>query len=141
MAEFDESKHPRDEQGRFTNGGAKEYRQNTPHEEILRENNRPEKAYGFANKERKNTKDHRAHAKDMGFKNQDEYEKEAVSYWEKGEGTIYQGKRRGDFAKYNSKSQKYVVVSVDGYIKTFYKVSQKKFETILKQEGYEKWIK
>lgn len=34
---FDESKHPRDEDGRFTNGGAKEYRQNTPYEEITKE--------------------------------------------------------------------------------------------------------
>lgn len=37
MAEFDESKHPRDELGRFTNGGAKEYRQNTQYEDILSE--------------------------------------------------------------------------------------------------------
>lgn len=35
MAEFDENKHPRDEQGRFTNGGAKEFRQNTLYKEIL----------------------------------------------------------------------------------------------------------
>ncbi len=34
---FDESKHPRDESGKFTNGGAKEYRQNTPYEEITKE--------------------------------------------------------------------------------------------------------
>ena len=37
MVEFDENKHPRDEQGRFTNGGAKEYRQNESYEDILSE--------------------------------------------------------------------------------------------------------
>ena len=102
---------------------------------------KPEKVYGFANKERKNTAHHQKHMKDMGFKNQDEYEKEAVFYWEKGEGTIYRGKRRGDFAKYNPKTQRYVVVSADGNIKTFYQMSSKKFEEKKKQEGYEKWIK
>lgn len=35
MVEFDESKHPRDEQGKFTSGGAKEYRQNTPYEQLM----------------------------------------------------------------------------------------------------------
>lgn len=37
MAEFDESKHPRDEQGKFTNGGTIEYRQNTSYGDILDE--------------------------------------------------------------------------------------------------------
>lgn len=32
--EWDESKHPRDEDGKFTDGGAKEYRQNTDYKEI-----------------------------------------------------------------------------------------------------------
>lgn len=35
MAEFDESKHPRAEDGKFTNGGAKQYRQNTSYDEIV----------------------------------------------------------------------------------------------------------
>ena len=34
-AMWNEEDHPRDEQGRFTNGGAKEWRQNTPYEEIM----------------------------------------------------------------------------------------------------------
>lgn len=32
---FDENKHPRDEAGRFTDSGTKEYRQNTSYEDIL----------------------------------------------------------------------------------------------------------
>ena len=37
MAKFDESKHPRDEDGKFTSkDGSKEYRQNTNYGEILR---------------------------------------------------------------------------------------------------------
>lgn len=35
MAEFDESKHPRAEDGKFTNGGAKQYRQNTSYNDIV----------------------------------------------------------------------------------------------------------
>ena len=39
-----EEEHPRDEGGRFTNGGAREFRQNTSHKEILnRTTNEPEK--------------------------------------------------------------------------------------------------
>ena len=104
-------------------------------------NTAPEKAYGFANKERKNTKDHKAHAKEMGFKNQDEYEQAAILFWEKGEGIIYQGKRRNDFAKYNKRTKQYIVVSTDGYIKTFYLMAVKKFKSKEKQEVYEKWTK
>lgn len=37
MAEFDESKHPRDSDGKFTSkDGVKEYRQNTSYAEILK---------------------------------------------------------------------------------------------------------
>ncbi len=50
MAEFNERKHPRDDIGRFTKGGAKEFRQNTSYEEILRVSNYSEKAYDFAEK-------------------------------------------------------------------------------------------
>ena len=39
-----EEEHPRDEGGRFTNGGAREFRQNTSHKEILnRTTNEPKK--------------------------------------------------------------------------------------------------
>lgn len=102
---------------------------------------KPEKAYGFANKERKNTTHHQRHMKEMGFKNQDDYEHNAIFYWEKGEGTVYSGKRRDDFAKYNPKTQEYVVVDKEGNIKTFYKMTMKKFQDKKKQEGYEEWIR
>lgn len=36
MTEFDENKHPRNEDGRFTNGGAKEFRQNESYTAILK---------------------------------------------------------------------------------------------------------
>ena len=35
MAEFDESKHPRDKGGKFTDGSKTYYRQNASYEEIL----------------------------------------------------------------------------------------------------------
>ena len=34
---FEEKKHPRDEKGRFTEGGAKEFRQNTSYEKVLQD--------------------------------------------------------------------------------------------------------
>ena len=68
-------------------------------------------------------------------------EEEAIKFWEIGVGIIYQGKRRNDFAKYNKKTNEYVVVSKDGYIKTFYKMSLKKFIDKVKQEGYVEWKK
>ncbi len=45
MAEFDESKHPRDNDGKFTSkDGVKEYRQNTSYEEILGKNKKKKKS-------------------------------------------------------------------------------------------------
>lgn len=101
---------------------------------------KPEKAYGFANKERKNTKHHRNHVEELGFKDGDDYEQGAIFFWEKGEGKIYKGKRRDDFAKYNPKTQEYVVVDKMGNVKTFYKMTVKKFKHIQIQEGFEEWI-
>ena len=102
---------------------------------------KPERAYGFVNKERKNTSHHQKHMREMGFKNQDEYERESIRFWEQGSGTIYQGKRRGDFAKYDANTKRFVVMSADGYVKSFYQIAPKKFEEKKKQEGYEEWIR
>ncbi len=134
MAEFDESKHPRDEQGKFTNGnGATEYRQNTPYEQISGKLI-PEKAYGFANKQRKHTKDHVAHAQEMGFKNQDDYEKAACEFFNGDKGKLYFEPRRSRFYRYDEKSQR-MAVSSNGIIHTFLFYDKKKFEKVRKQEG------
>ncbi|MDE5667708.1 MAG: hypothetical protein K2I29_05655 [Clostridia bacterium] len=96
----------------------------------------PETVYGFANKKLKNLPDHIQHAKEMGFKNQDEYENAAAEFWNSPDGEIYYGSKRGRFAKYNEKTGEYAVVDVDGNLKTYYKISLKKFKRIKEQEGF-----
>lgn len=100
-----------------------------------------EKAYGFEDKKRKFSPDHIQHAKEMGFKHQDDYERAAMDFWNKGQGEEYYGSKRGRFAKYNEKTGEYAVVDKDGTLKTYYKISLKKFERIKNQEGFEKWKK
>lgn len=121
------------------NKGKTEYRQNTRYEEIVNDKVFPETAYGFANKERKYTKDHIAHAKEMGFKNQDDYEKEACRFFNSNEGELYYSERRDRFYRYDEKKERYVVSSY-GVIHTFMNVTKKKF---LKIEAEDKlvWIK
>ena len=102
---------------------------------------KPEKAYGFADKKRKNSPDHIRHAKEMGYKNQDEYEQAAIDFWEKGEGEIFYGNKRNRFAKYNSQTGEYIVVDPAGTLRTYYYLTPKQFLNKLKQEGYEEWEK
>lgn len=101
----------------------------------------PETVYGFANKKLKNSPDHIHHAKEMGFKNQDEYENAAAEFWNSLDGEIYYGSKRGRFAKYNEKTKEYVVVDKDGTLRTYYLLPKKQFEKKTKQEGFEKWKK
>ncbi len=100
-----------------------------------------EKAYGFVDKKKKNSPDHIQHAREMGFKNQDDYERAAIDYWNKGEGEIFYGTKRGRYAKYNEKTSEYVVVDKDGTLRTYYKIPSNRFKKIKKQEGLEEWKK
>ena len=50
----------------------------------------------------------------MGYKNQAEYEKAAIDFWEKGEGVVYYSRPRNTFYKYDVKTCKEVAVSPDG---------------------------
>ena len=93
----------------------------------------PETAYGFANKERKETAHHKAHAKEMGFKNQDEYEKAACEFFNSNDGKLYYEPRRKRFYRYDEKNQR-LAVSSKGIVHTFAIYTQKEFERIRKQE-------
>lgn len=97
----------------------------------------PKQVFGFG-KGRRDTKHHTRHMRDMGFRDAVEYEKTANRFWETGEGTTYYGNRRNNFAKYNPKTQEYVIVQGDN-VKSFYKMTQKQFEEYKKREGYEEW--
>ena len=94
----------------------------------------PKEAYGFLNKERLNTKHHRKHAEEMGFKNQDEYERAAISFWERGEGTVYISKLQPKFYKYDEKSECLFIISPNGIIHTFMKRTKRDFSKIIVQE-------
>ena len=138
MAEFDERKHPRKKDGKFAPKGNGESRK----AELERKYNDDlpliqippiEKATGFANKDRLNTADHIAHAKEMGYKNQKEYEKGACDFFNSNQGKLFFGKRRNRYFRYDKKSGK-LCVSSNGIIYTFLKYNLKKFNKIKEQE-------
>ena len=89
---------------------------------------------GFKDSKRKNTKHHKDHAKEMGFKNQDEYEKAALAFWKNGEGKYYFSKPRNSFYKYNEKTKEFLSVHVRGYTRTFMFKSKKAFEKLIREE-------
>lgn len=93
----------------------------------------PERAYGFADKERKNTAHHTAHAKEMGFKNQDEYEREACRFFNSNEGELYYSERRNRFYRYDEKKKR-LVTSSGGVIHTFMLITKKKMEDKIKED-------
>ena len=88
---------------------------------------KPEIAYGFANKERKGTAHHTAHAKEMGFKNQDEYERAACDFFNSDEGDLYYSERRKRFYRYDDKRH-WMCVSSGGIIHTFMIRTNKEFQ-------------
>ncbi len=94
---------------------------------------KPEIAYGFANKERKNTRHHKDHAKEMGYKNQDEYERAAVEFFNSDKGKLYYGNARDRYYRYNENTGEYAVSS-NGVIHTYMKKTKKEFERAKIQE-------
>lgn len=91
-------------------------------------------AYGFANKERKNTKHHQRHARGMGYKNQDEYERAAVDFFNGNQGKLYYSERRERFYRYDENTQKIAVCDSEGTIHTFDLRTPKEFEKIIRQD-------
>lgn len=133
---WDEDKHPRDSDGKFS-GKGQSYRANTSYSEIMDGAQSFPKDVPTASKfNRRDTKHHTVHAKEMGFKNQKEYEIAAVEFWNKDDGETFVGTKRNDYAKYNAKTEEYAVCRNDGIIKTYYKMNRKKFEKKKQQEGY-----
>lgn len=128
---FIESEHKRDERGRFAEMNTSALKKQ---QEILIDGIPPvEYAYGFASKEKLSTKHHQDHAKEMGFKNQSDYEREACRFFNSHEGDLYYSERRKRFYRYDRKTKR-MVASSDGIIHTFMVVSEKKFETKKKED-------
>lgn len=151
---FREDEHPRDESGKFTGkeGGAKSkteklreavniysddpvkdvrYRQNASYEDILKTGKpKLEKATGF---NRLETKHHKRHAKEMGFKNTKEYEKAAVEFFNSDRGKLYYSETRGKFYRYDEKT-KLFVSSSNGVVHTYDYVSKSDFQRKIRQD-------
>ena len=93
----------------------------------------PPQAYGFANKERKNTPHHKRHAEEMGFKNQDEYERAAVEFFNSDKGKLYYSNKRERFYRYDEKTGNFAVSS-NGIVHTFMRKTKKEFARTKQQE-------
>lgn len=138
MAKFDESKHPRDEDGKFTDGSKTYYRQNASYEDILATDKRASVANvpTAVKFNRLNTKNHIRHAKELGYKNQAEYEKAAANFFSSTRGKLYIDLRLKKFYRYEEKTRLLAVVDGDGGICTFHRVENKNaFIRKIKQEG------
>lgn len=154
--QFDESKHPRDKDGKFTDGnrttkeaydsrdtfgnmlrnmpqGAKERVTELRSETGDTKRPEPEKAYGFANKERRETAHHVTHAKEMGFKNQRDYERAAVDFFNSSRGKLYYSERRKRHYRYDEKTGE-LSVSSNGIVHTYMKLTKKDFQRIMVQD-------
>lgn len=85
---------------------------------------------------RLNTKNHIRHAKELGYKNQAEYEKAAADFFSSTRGKLYIDLRLKKFYRYEEKTRLLVVVDGDGGICTFHRVENKNaFIRKIKQEG------
>ena len=93
----------------------------------------PEKAYGFANKERQNTKNHVNHAKEMGYKNQRDYERAAVDFFNSSRGKLYYSELRERYYRYDEKTGE-MAVSSNGIIHTYLKRTKKEFQRAVVQD-------
>ena len=160
---WDENKHPRDSIGRFTfkskleefdwiySSDPKIYEHNTSSVNLIGLNffakeskslpqqkniaPPPREVYGFANSERLNTDHHKRHAKEMGFKDQKQYEKAAIEFWKNGKGKVYYSPYRDRYYKYDSKKELFISVDIQGTIHTFMISDNKRFNKKIKEEN------
>lgn len=130
MAEFDESEHPRGKGGKFTDG-TKGYDSRDDFKRVI------DRATGkvlstvsvpsAAKFNRLNTKNHIRHAKELGYKNQAEYEKAAADFFGSARGKLYIDLRLKKFYRYEEKMRLLVVVDGDGGIGSFYRTESKTY--------------
>lgn len=90
-------------------------------------------ATGFANKERKNTKHHLRHAREMGYKNQDEYERAGIEFFNSNRGKLYYSEKRKRYCKYDFRTNEFVSVT-NGIMHTYMLKNKKEFEKTKQQE-------
>lgn len=91
---------------------------------------KPPKAYSF---NRLNTKHHKDHAKEMGFKNPKEYEAAAVEFFNSDRGVLYYSEARNRYYRYEEKSGIFAASS-NGVIHTYKYVSKREFQRKFSQD-------
>lgn len=91
---------------------------------------KPPKAYSF---NRLNTKHHKDHSKEMGFKNTKEYEAAAVEFFNSDRGVLYYSEARNRYYRYEEKSGIFAASS-NGVIHTYKYVSKREFQRKFSQD-------
>ena len=136
MAEWDESKHKRDRAGRFAEQEEKRQSLEKVYNSDLASGTGTQgqvpvpKAVGF---NRSKTKHHQRHAAEMGL-NEREYIQQSISFFNCNDGQLYFSERREGFYKYDTITQRLVVVSMDGIVHTYQFSSSKRFLKIKGQD-------
>ncbi len=136
MAEWDESKHKRDRAGRFAEQEEKRQSLEKVYNSDLASGTGTQgqvpvpKAVGF---NRSKTKHHQRHAAEMGL-NEREYIQQSISFFNGNAGQLYFSERRERFYKYDTITQRLVVVSMDGIVHTYQFSSSKRFLKIKGQD-------
>ena len=136
MVEWDESKHKRDRAGRFAEQEEKRQSLEKVYNSDLASGTGTQgqvpvpKAVGF---NRSKTKHHQRHAAEMGL-NEREYIQQSISFFNGNAGQLYFSERRERFYKYDTITQRLVVVSMDGIVHTYQFSSSKRFLKIKGQD-------
>ncbi|MBQ9743507.1 MAG: hypothetical protein IJW19_00085 [Clostridia bacterium] len=142
MAEFKESEHPRDKDGKFTDKSNKklnrdiklkllkslEFFKNRNFSNIEVDRDYPKEVYGFANNKLLTTPHHIKHQKEMGYKNSKDYEQGAINFWKNEKGVYYYSRARQRFYKYDEPTKRIMVANKNKTIHTFYIANKTDFE-------------
>ena len=160
MKPWREEDHPRDEIGRFTEKDDLFFPQNTPYAEILRRERElhripldyfgltedryadwadmPAEVYGFADRKKLYTPHHIDHAKKMGFRTSEQYERAAIAFWAYGEGDVYITAKEKRFYKYNFKTKEFISVGTNKIVYTYMYINEADFERKIRYERLKK---
>lgn len=116
-----------EENGRYGKSSSTDYSEYKYPQHLIRASGREELkkkvpviAYGFVNKERKNSASHIRHAKEIGFKNQDDYERAAVEFFNSDKGKLYFDRKKDKYYRYEEKTRKVAICDREGFIHTYF---------------------